>query len=130
MNRKNIPSFKQKAKERDHVLVYSTESLPQNSCAICKLLFSKCNCDSIKIKSIGPIKPAVSMEKKGRAGKMVTLLTKLPAHQTYLKELCKHLKRAVGSGGTHYIKEGEGVVEIQGDWRKELIELAQNYLQK
>ena len=67
------------------------------------------------------------MEKKGRGGKVVTLLTRLPAHETFLKELCAHLKRAVGSGGTHYIKDGEGVVEIQGDWRKGLIELAEDY---
>jgi translation initiation factor 1 len=40
------------------------------------------------------------MEKKGRAGKSVTVVDGLPPNEAFLKELCQELKRACGVGGT------------------------------
>jgi len=57
------------------------------------------------------------MEKAGRGGKTVTVISKLPKHDTYLRELCKELKSKCGSGGTHSIESEGGVIEIQGDKR-------------
>ena len=54
------------------------------------------------------------MEKKGRGGKTVTVVYDLPQNDEFLKELCKELKRACGTGGTVV----EGGVELQGDLRE------------
>jgi translation initiation factor 1 len=59
------------------------------------------------------------MEKKGRSGKMVTVVDGLPNNADFLKELSQELKRACGTGGA----AGEGVVELQGDLRDRVREL-------
>lgn len=72
-------------------------------------------------------KPYVRLEKKGRGGKAVTVVRRLPAHPGWLKELSSHLKRAVGVGGTFYIDDGEGVVEVQGDHQAKVKSLLESY---
>ena len=57
------------------------------------------------------------MESNGRGGKTVTVIDKLPAHETFIKELTKELKQKCGVGGSSFIQNGFGVVEIQGDKR-------------
>jgi translation initiation factor 1 len=59
------------------------------------------------------------MEKKGRGGKMVTVVDGLPNNADFLKELSQELKRACGTGGA----SGEGFVELQGDLRDRVREL-------
>ena len=53
------------------------------------------------------------MEKKGRGGKIVTVVYDLPQNAAFLKELSSELKRACGTGGAVV----DGGVEIQGDLR-------------
>ena len=53
------------------------------------------------------------MEKKGRAGKSVTVVYDLPNNAAFLKELCQDLKRTCGTGGA----VAEGAIELQGDLR-------------
>jgi translation initiation factor 1 len=53
------------------------------------------------------------MEKKGRGGKMVTVVDGLPNNAAFLKDLCGELKRACGTGGA----VAEGLIELQGDLR-------------
>jgi len=53
------------------------------------------------------------MEKKGRGGKVVTVVYDLPQNQTFLKDLAGELKRACGAGGA----VSDNTVEIQGDLR-------------
>jgi translation initiation factor 1 len=53
------------------------------------------------------------MEKKGRAGKTVTVVYGLPENTEFLKELSQELKRACGTGGT---TAGDSI-ELQGDVR-------------
>ena len=62
------------------------------------------------------------MEKKGRGGKMVTVVYDLPRNTAFLKELVQELKRVCGTGGT----PGEDSVELQGDLRDRV----RNYLVK
>lgn len=122
MNRKN--------KEPEHVLVYSTDPQPERKCPQCSQTLSKCDCNSQLLQNVRTIKPAVRMEKKGRGGKAVTLLSRLPSSEKFLKDFCKYLKTALGSGGTYYIENSEGIIEIQGDWRDTVLEVAQKYLKK
>ncbi len=57
------------------------------------------------------------MESNGRGGKTVTVIDKLPSHETFIKELTTELKKKCGVGGSSFIKDGHGVIEIQGDKR-------------
>lgn len=58
---------------------------------------------------------------KGRAGKTVTIIKGFEGEKTELKTLAKHLKNAVGVGGT--IKNGE--IIIQGNYRDKLMNILQ-----
>lgn len=61
----------------------------------------------------------VSMEKKGRGGKTVTLIRGFIGTEEDLKELGKLLKTKCGVGGS--AKEGE--IIIQGDFKQRIIDL-------
>ena len=69
----------------------------------------------------------ISMEKKGRGGKTVTLVRGFVGTEDDLKELGKLLKTKCGVGGS--AKEGE--IIIQGDFKQRIIELlkAEGYTQ-
>jgi translation initiation factor 1 len=53
------------------------------------------------------------IEKKGRGGKTVTVLSGFTHDRSYLEGLAARLKRSCGAGGT--LKDR--VIEIQGDFR-------------
>ena len=61
----------------------------------------------------------VSMEKKGRGGKTVTLIKGFIGTEDDLKELGKLLKTRCGVGGS--AKEGE--IIVQGDFKQRIIDL-------
>ena len=61
----------------------------------------------------------VSMEKKGRGGKTVTLIRGFIGTENDLKELGKLLKTKCGVGGS--TKDGE--IIIQGDFKQRIIDL-------
>ncbi|MBE6275773.1 MAG: translation initiation factor [Bacteroides sp.] len=61
----------------------------------------------------------VSMEKKGRGGKTVTLIRGFIGTENDLKELGKLLKSKCGVGGS--TKDGE--IIIQGDFKQRIIDL-------
>ncbi|MBQ8520444.1 MAG: translation initiation factor [Bacteroides sp.] len=61
----------------------------------------------------------VSMEKKGRGGKTVTLIKGFVGTEDDLKELGKLLKTKCGVGGS--AKDGE--IIIQGDFKQRITEL-------
>jgi translation initiation factor 1 len=66
----------------------------------------------------GRIVAKLRMEKKGRGGKIVTVVYDLPNNEEFLKELAQELKRACGTGGA----VAENTVELQGDLRERVRE--------
>ncbi len=117
-------SAKSKSKdEAEYVVVYSTEKAQEKHCATCKRAQSKCNCSPNLLAAVGKLTPSVRFERKGRGGKSVTIVSKLPAHETLLKKLLKSLKSQLGCGGTSYVIDGEGVIEIQGEQQERILDL-------
>lgn len=100
--------------------VYTTES--GRVCPNCGKPVAECQC---KKSTFGGRKDQfpqdgivrVSLDRKGRGGKAVTLITGLPGSAEDLKSIAAELKRHCGTGGT--VKGG--VIEIQGDRRDELV---------
>jgi predicted translation initiation factor SUI1 len=56
------------------------------------------------------------LDKKGRGGKVVTVLSGFQSNPTELDTLCKTFKKICGTGGT----VRDNLIEIQGDHRKKL----------
>jgi len=64
----------------------------------------------------------ISLDKKARAGKKVTLVDGFTGTEDDLKELAKTLKQACGVGGS--AKNGE--ILIQGDFRDKVADILSN----
>jgi translation initiation factor 1 len=97
--------------------VYTTES--GRICPQCGQPESNCRCK--KKATARPLSDGIvrlQLEKKGRGGKTVTVITGLPGSEEDLRTLAGELKRRCGTGGT--LKDG--IIEIQGDHRDSLIE--------
>lgn len=89
-------------------------------CPNCGKPLEKCVCSSKKTNrpdADGVVR--VGLEKKGRAGKTVTVVTGLQGSDDGLRDLVSEMKRKCGTGGT--LKDG--IVEIQGDHRDTLVAL-------
>ena len=100
-------------------LVYSTDS--GRLCPGCGERPEKCSCKKGQKAGAVPTDGVVriSRQTKGRKGAGVSLITGLALGPSELKELARTLKQQCGTGGT--IKDG--VIEIQGDHRQQLLEL-------
>jgi len=103
--------------------IYPKDEQGNNCCPRCKKVVSSCDCPTIEAPKPKQtrVKPKVRLDKSGRRGKCVTLVEQLPRNETYLKDLARMLKTKTGSGGTFYIEDEGGVVELQGD-HKQMVE--------
>ena len=93
--------------------VYSTGK--GRMCPRCGWPEANCQCSSRSASEPLPsrIVAKLRMEKKGRGGKMVTVVDGLPRNDAFLKELVQELKRTCGTGGT----VTDGGIELHGDLR-------------
>ena len=94
--------------------VYSTDPDFAKRCPRCNQ--HPCRCP--KTKSTPPQQQTakIHFEKKGRGGKVVSVVRGLQLSPDDLKALAKDLKKTCGTGGT--VKEG--AIEIQGDQREKI----------
>ena len=101
-------------------IVYSSDK--GRMCPRCGWPESHCQCSSNRTASEAVparIVAKLRMEKKGRGGKMVTVIDGLPRNDAFLKELAQELKRSCGTGGT----VADGAIELHGDLRERLREV-------
>jgi translation initiation factor 1 len=95
-------------------LVYSTGGDGDPTCPGCGWPVRVCKCSSKGQQSVpARVVARLRLEKKGRGGKMVSVVYDLPRNDAFLKDLCQELKRACGTGGTVH----EDTIELQGDLR-------------
>lgn len=97
--------------------VYTTES--GRVCPNCGQPVADCRCAKSQPRAQGDGIVRVSLERKGRGGKTVTVVSGLPGNDDQIKTLAAEMKRRCGTGGT--LKDG--LVEIQGDHRDTLVAL-------
>ena len=107
--------------KKNRGLVYSTDS--GRLCPGCGERPEKCSCrkqqKGAAVPSDGVVR--ISRQTKGRKGAGVSIITGLALGPAELKALAKSLKQQCGTGGT--VKDG--VIEIQGDHRQQLLGLLQ-----
>ena len=98
-------------------LVYSTDG--GSRCPRCGWPAASCHCATEK-GGDEPVPTRVTaklrIEKKGRAGKTVTVVDGLPRNAAFVEDLAHELKKACGTGGS----ADEGAIELQGDQREKL----------
>ena len=83
-------------------------------CPGCGWPADNCQCSKAAEEKVpNRVAAKLRMEKKGRGGKVVTVVDGLPRNAAFLKELSQELKRTCGTGGSVQ----EGSVELQGDVR-------------
>lgn len=88
-------------------------------CPQCHRAVSDCVCGKDRPAATGDGIVRLQLQKKGRGGKAVTVISGLPLAPNDLKVLAKQLKQRCGVGGA---VKGD-LVEIQGDQRKLLQDL-------
>lgn len=107
----------------DAELVYSTDPARNQKCPHCKKLMPECVCSpAAETVSKYDWTAKLRTESAGRGGKTVTVIADLPPTEKFLDTLARKLKTRCGSGGTYFVRERRGVIEIQGD-KRELIRL-------
>jgi translation initiation factor 1 len=105
-----IPSRREDART-----VYSTEV--GRICPECGRALDACVCHKKPSSTPGDGNVRVRLEKKGRGGKSVSLVSGLPLDEESLRKLAGELKKRCGAGGA--VKDGQ--IEIQGDHRDAIV---------
>jgi translation initiation factor 1 len=103
------------SRKEDVRTVYSTAT--DGKCTACGWPQRSCMCSRGKSQAAAAVPSRViaklRIEKKGRAGKTVTVVYDLPKNTEFLKDLSQTLKRECGTGGT----VTDDAIELQGEMR-------------
>lgn len=100
--------------------VYTTES--GRICPNCGMPVAICRCKKAIPRTTGDGNVRIHLEKKGRGGKTVSVISGLNLPAEVIRQLSTEMKQRCGTGGT--VKDG--LIEIQGDHRDLLIEILNN----
>ena len=103
------------ARDPNSRIVYSTGG--GRTCAGCGWPILDCRCSSRETADRpvpARIVAKLRIEKKGRGGKVVTVVYDLPQNGAFLKDLSQELKRTCGTGGA----VAGDTIELQGDLRE------------
>jgi translation initiation factor 1 len=97
--------------------IFPLNDAGQPVCPKCRKVIRECTCPSGEPppRKALPFTPYIRLEKSGRQGKSVTVVRRLPRDEGFLKQLARRLKAETASGGTYYIGEDGGTIEVQGD---------------
>lgn len=99
-------------------LVY--DSAHGRMCPRCRKPQAKCRCaEQIAAAKVPATDGVVRVRREVRNGKTLTVILGLPLRADDLQDFARRLKRSCGSGGT----AKDGVIEIQGDHRQQVVEL-------
>ena len=100
-------------------LVYTTSG--GNICSICGKFLHKCKCQDETHQTAPniPHNPQIQLQRKGRAGKEVTVISQVDLGEAELHRLLQLLKKRLGTGGT--LKNHS--LEIQGNRVSEVREI-------
>lgn len=115
--------------DQEYALVYSTDPMPVKRCGNCLRPQAECRCAQQTING-SPVRPAARIEKKGRGGKSVTVISRLPASKKHIEELLSFLKRSLGCGGTSYLQDGQGIIELQGERAEQALKAIEKFAEK
>ena len=107
--------MKRSGQDNDGGIVYSTEH--GRMCPACSRPIAACGCRRAASPPAGDGTVRVGLERSGRKGKAVTVITGVPLDPEGLRALAKQMKERCGTGGT--VKAG--VIEIQGDHRDRVV---------
>ncbi len=97
--------------------VYSTDK--GRLCPQCLRAQAECVCPKHAAPANSGEAVRIRLERKGRGGKEVSVITGLAMTAPQLAELNKRLKRQCGTGGT--VKDGN--IELQGNHREKILSL-------
>ncbi len=107
----------------DARLVYSSDPEKNKKCPKCKELILACTCQPEVTVTLSQFVAKIRLEKQHRGGKTVTVIDDLPKQEKFLKELSAELKKKCGAGGTYSMDGKEGLIEIQGDKRTQVVQI-------
>lgn len=104
-------------------LVYTTSGV--NLCNICGKVLHKCKCqdETHRTAPNTPHNPQIQLQRKGRAGKEVTVISHVGLGGAELHRLLQLLKKKLGTGGT--LKNHS--LEIQGNRVLEVREILESH---
>ncbi len=113
---KPVLSYSYRVKQDTSRSVYETGT--GRLCPDCGRPIADCDCGSLGPDDTVPIRLTcvLRLEKKGRAGKAVTVVAGLPRNRVFVRRLAAELRQACGTGGT----ATDDAIEIQGDQRERL----------
>ncbi|MSR78349.1 MAG: hypothetical protein EXS63_09045 [Candidatus Omnitrophica bacterium] len=98
----------------------SSELKRDVKCSKCGLLLTVCQCDSYVELGSETFRAFLSVETRGSADDVVTVIEKLPPSEAYLKTLLKKITTDCQARGSYRLDKKYSMIELVGDKRVKL----------